>query len=607
MKKYTGILVAFLAFMLSLPLNVHAESEKTIEVKLPKDYIAATFSIKFQSSRDDCITTIISPDGMEYAAEYTNSDTMKCVVNNVKEGKWKIKITSLTGSDIGVVDVTVEGSKSQIVEEADNIKVASDITGLILYMKDDNLEVEWNDNSCGAVKITVADGLSLQILENTTISTREPCHYSFEVPDGREQLLVTVVPTTSANLAGAAKSFTMSTYNHPDAEVILDAEVQTNKSSINVKAVLNDTYKVICYANDKLISESEYLTPGEYSFEVPVASGNNGYKVYIVDENHYMRSKEFSCIGDFIAPQLMVDGGSRNVTVNEENFHISGNVSEFYTLTINGNNIDNVYSDGIFEYDYILHEGDNMINIVASDEAGNTSECDIYVTYEIPDYSFLYIAGGCFVGLIILIVTGVLLYKKVKTIKKDRKPHERKEKPKQEQKKVSESASKHYPVNKLVEIAVIVITLLIVLKFMIAVVVIQSESMEPTLKTGDIAIFNRLAYVVNEVQIGDIVCVWSEEENKYIGKRIIGLPGDNIVFRDGNVVVNGRVLDENLYIDTEIETNCTLEFNVPEGCYFILGDNREISKDSRYYENPYISADDIIGKYMGFSGVNLNF
>ena len=65
------------------------------------------------------------------------------------------------------------------------------------------------------------------------------------------------------------------------------------------------------------------------------------------------------------------------------------------------------------------------------------------------------------------------------------------------------------------------------------------------------------------------------------------------------MVINGQYCDETAYIPSDVETNCSKEFEVPQGCYFMLGDNREVSYDSRYWNNPYISKECILGKYMG--------
>lgn len=129
--------------------------------------------------------------------------------------------------------------------------------------------------------------------------------------------------------------------------------------------------------------------------------------------------------------------------------------------------------------------------------------------------------------------------------------------------------------------------------------VVVSGSMEPTLKTGEIAIFNKLAYGVTEIQRGDIIDFWCEEQDSYYSKRVIGIGGDTIEFHDGYVFINGHLADESLYLDENVETNCSKTFVVPEGCVFVLGDNRNNSFDSRYFENPYISKKNIEGKYIG--------
>ena len=85
----------------------------------------------------------------------------------------------------------------------------------------------------------------------------------------------------------------------------------------------------------------------------------------------------------------------------------------------------------------------------------------------------------------------------------------------------------------------------------------------------------------------------SEEKNEDMIKRLIGLPGDQIVINDGIVTVNGETLQEN-YIGTS--DNYNGEFTVPEWKYFFLGDNRYWSLDSRYWEDPYIDGSEIKGK-----------
>ena len=134
-------------------------------------------------------------------------------------------------------------------------------------------------------------------------------------------------------------------------------------------------------------------------------------------------------------------------------------------------------------------------------------------------------------------------------------------------------------------------------KFILTPGLVPSGSMEPTLMTGDRILVNRLSYIVNEPQRGDVVAFYSEEYGEVMIKRIIGLPGDNISFTNGYVYINDALVYEE-YIDESIESNCADEFNVPDGCYFVMGDNRENSVDSRFFANPYISKESILGKFF---------
>lgn len=129
-------------------------------------------------------------------------------------------------------------------------------------------------------------------------------------------------------------------------------------------------------------------------------------------------------------------------------------------------------------------------------------------------------------------------------------------------------------------------------KFLIFKVKIPSESMVPTLNVGD-RLFVTRVYSPEKLKRGDVVVFYSDEKNEDMIKRLIGLPGDKIVIKDGVVTVNGETLKEN-YIGTA--DNYNGEFEVPEGKYFFLGDNRYWSLDSRYWENPYIDGSKIKGK-----------
>ena len=143
-----------------------------------------------------------------------------------------------------------------------------------------------------------------------------------------------------------------------------------------------------------------------------------------------------------------------------------------------------------------------------------------------------------------------------------------------------------------VPILIALVLAFLINKFLIFKVKIPSESMVPTLNVGDRLFVTRI-YNPEKLKRGDIVVFHSDEKNEDMIKRLIGLPGDKVVIKDGIVTVNGETLKEN-YIGTA--SNYSGEFEVPEGKYFFLGDNRYWSLDSRYWENPYIDGSKIKGK-----------
>lgn len=130
---------------------------------------------------------------------------------------------------------------------------------------------------------------------------------------------------------------------------------------------------------------------------------------------------------------------------------------------------------------------------------------------------------------------------------------------------------------------------------------ITSDSMDPELEVGNKVVINRLSYVKRNPSRGDIIAF--EKDGQKLIKRIIGIEGDKIESVDGSVLINGYVFEEG-YIEENIETNFMNSFEVPEGCYFVMGDNRENSYDARYWDENYVSGDDIIGRVVHkFDGI----
>lgn len=144
--------------------------------------------------------------------------------------------------------------------------------------------------------------------------------------------------------------------------------------------------------------------------------------------------------------------------------------------------------------------------------------------------------------------------------------------------------------------------------FVIINATVPTGSMENTIMPGDCIMGFRLAYTFSQPQRGDIIIFKypDDETQKYV-KRIIGLPGDTVTIEDGEIYINGSATpyQESYLKEAWIIATGPYEFEVPEDSYLVLGDNRNESKDARYWSNSYVSKDEIIGKaefvYFPFS------
>lgn len=152
---------------------------------------------------------------------------------------------------------------------------------------------------------------------------------------------------------------------------------------------------------------------------------------------------------------------------------------------------------------------------------------------------------------------------------------------------------------------VIFVVTFVVCKYIIIVSTVMSGSMEPTIMTGNTAFCNRLAYLGDKTpERGDKIVFLFKETGEYYFKRVIGLPGEKISFKDDHVYIDGVLLEED-YLNPVVMTQCDDTFLVPEGCVFVMGDNRTNSYDSRFWDDPYVSIDDIEGRY--FAQINFSF
>lgn len=122
---------------------------------------------------------------------------------------------------------------------------------------------------------------------------------------------------------------------------------------------------------------------------------------------------------------------------------------------------------------------------------------------------------------------------------------------------------------------------------------VQGHSMLPTLHEGEYLIINKLSYYLDEPRRGDIIVLHfpRDRSREYI-KRVIGVPGDRIEIDDSTVRVNGVPLTEPYVNGTPVYRHES--WTVPEGQYFVMGDNRNNSSDSRSWS--FLPRRDIVGR-----------
>ena len=138
----------------------------------------------------------------------------------------------------------------------------------------------------------------------------------------------------------------------------------------------------------------------------------------------------------------------------------------------------------------------------------------------------------------------------------------------------------------------------IVRTFLFRVTRVTGYSMEPSLSHGDILILNRVPYLFGSPQVGDIVAFpYPGNESDYFIKRVIATPGDIVDLRDDSFLVNGVSLDD-AFSDEPVRSAFTVTFplEVMGESFFVLGDNRNRSKDSRYPSVGNIAGDEMIGR-----------
>ena len=157
-------------------------------------------------------------------------------------------------------------------------------------------------------------------------------------------------------------------------------------------------------------------------------------------------------------------------------------------------------------------------------------------------------------------------------------------------------------------IFITVILAVIVTQLIIVNASIPTSSMENTIMANDRIIAFRLSYLFRNPERFDIIIFrFPDDQSELYVKRIVGLPGETVNIREGRVYINDSDIPlRDDFVSGDITGNYG-PFYVPEESYFVLGDLRENSEDSRFWTNPFVHQDSILGRavFKYFRGIRL--
>ena len=384
---------------------------KSVTVPITKKYERCEFNITYELP-GKYSTTILSPKGKEYVASQ-NTDTLStAIINDVEAGDWIVRIISNSGANVGRVKVNISAATklNQIVDE---VPVAKDINGLSIYFKDDSIVAEWKDTSVGGVHAVVYNTKNQVEIANTKIPS-DQMYFEAAIPEGVEQITISLVPTASENFSEAETIRTFVVNNHPNAVVNFSNIEYTNKDEYEFSVKLNDRYGVIIENNGVEQEEIPSKDAGTYKYSAKLEEGTNVVKVYIVDEEGNRRSSQTEVIMDTVPPTLVLNETYNDVSTYDGEWTIAGNARDFTTITVDGYEVE-ARANGDFDFAVPLYDGNNSIDVIVTDAAGNNVTYEAHITKMVKEekqasQTALFKTAIIVIGMLLAIIL-FLLYK----------------------------------------------------------------------------------------------------------------------------------------------------------------------------------------------------
>lgn len=149
-------------------------------------------------------------------------------------------------------------------------------------------------------------------------------------------------------------------------------------------------------------------------------------------------------------------------------------------------------------------------------------------------------------------------------------------------------------IKTIIQYSLIIAVVILIRIFVMTPIIVNGRSMETTLYDNDVMILNILGYRINDIKRFDIIVIKYEDEN--IIKRVIGLPGEKVDYINNKLYINEKMVDDKIKVETSdfSSSDFTLDGVIPKDKYFVLGDNRGNSTDSRVIG--LVDKKDILGK-----------